>query len=168
MADVLYNPESKNIEPLMKAVSGAGGTMINGVVYALENQGHVRQCCKIIRDICAVRGIPEASVPVIHRRLGRFRYWNITQGNAGASNFCQELLGTEWRIATAEEQKAQHADWEAGRAAALETAKRTAAARVVSEAGIKEIIEASVRVPVPQQVAPIPADAGDGKKGGRK
>ncbi len=160
MPDVLFDPEQKEMMPLRgvtKIHPGVTEQSSVGVVYALENKAHVRQCCSIIRGICARRGIPETDVPVIHRLKGRFRYWDIRQGEGGASNFCVILCGPEWRIATAEEQKEHNEKLTKLRAEAFERAKREASAKVIAESGIKQIIEASIHAPssdpMPQQAA---------------
>lgn len=127
MAEVLYDPEQDKVE-VLKTSSGA-------LEYKEEDgKRHVRKCCKIVRDICAKRGINQEAVPCIHRPTKRFRYWDVRQGRIGGSHKCVLLLETQWRIATPEEVEAQHRKWEADRKAAQDAAKREAAKQLAIEA----------------------------------
>lgn len=127
MPDVLFDPESKQVKPLQDN-SGS-------VQYAPElPQQHVRKCCAIVRDLCVKRGIDVSAVPCIHRIRGRFRFWDLRQGRAGASHKCTLLCSTEWRIATADETDQQHAQWKVERKKAEDDAKQEAAKRMAIEA----------------------------------
>ena len=153
MAEILFDPEQVALKPLAEKVATGGGVGAteDAITFAIQDaQGRARQAVKIIRGICEKRGIPLNMVPVIHRQKGRFRYWDIRAGQNGASNFCGILLTPEWRIASADEQKAHHKDLEERRAVAAEQAKRAAAAEAMSSHAIRTAIDVAINATPPE------------------
>ncbi len=156
--NVLFDPEQKGMEPLKATASNGQKTL--ETVEAKDGIPKVKQCCKIVRDICKARSIREDMVPVVHRqKKNTFRYWDIRQGQAGATNYCEVLCGPEWRIASAEETAEFHKKQESDRAAAQDKATRETAAKVAVEAGIGHLIAAATNTTLVPQAAPTATPA---------
>ena len=131
--NIIIDPTQQNLVPLngYEKFSATVNKSINGVVHCFVNLKHQKQCLQIIRAICDERGISYDRVPVFHRTKGRFRYWDIRQGEAGASDYAVTLCGSEWRIASHDEEKKHLAELDAARMKAIVESQAILTARTL-------------------------------------